>query len=258
MKKSLYNRFFTGIARIVFPKCEVVFEEENDEPGMYLCNHSGAIGPVLMTLYFPKKHKTWMINYVMEKEKNANYIFHDFCFGRARKHKKFWRFLSKIVAKMLPPLLKEGNPIPVYHNPKILETFRETEDALERGENLVVFPEEPKRFSEFVHNVYEGFADAGRTYYKQTGKRLKFYPVYAEKKNRKILVGKPIEFDPDMPIKPQRKIIAEYIRDNIDRLARTLPPHPPTPFLPDLWYQYYGEYENNPMEYWKLFDENRE
>lgn len=258
MKKSPYVRFFNHVARLFFPRCEVVYEEENDEPGVYLCNHSGAIGPSLMTLYFKKRHKSWMIANVLDKGKNAYFFSHDAFFIRARKCKAFWKAVAAITVKTIRPLLMAQEPIPVYHDGRMKETFRKSEDALQNGWNLVIFPESPKRYSEYVNNTYEGFADLGRTYYKDTGKKLKFYPVYAEKKNRKILVGKPTEYDPTVPPKTERKRIGLFIRDGIDRLARSLPPHKPTPFLPPIWYEYYGEYENDPLSYWKIFETTKE
>lgn len=256
MKRSLYLRLCLALARRLFPSCDTVYEEVPDEePGVYLCNHAGAIGPILMTLYFPKAHRTWTIDYALDKKKSAYYFAHDAFLLRSRKIKGFWKVLSAVMVKFLRPLLLAGKPIPVHHSTRMIETFRESENALENGESLVIFPEEPREFSPYVHRLYEGFADLGRAYYLRTGKRLRFYPVYAEKKNRKILVGAPIVYDPTAPAKPERKRIAEGVRDEIDRLARTLPKHKPIPFLSPKWYRYYGEYENDPASYWKLFDD---
>ena len=256
MKHTLYLKIFDFLARRIFPEAKTVYTGENtDEPAVYLCNHSAAIGPALMTLYFKKPHRTWMISYVFDKKKNANYFAHDGFFIRSKKCKWFWKILSKITVTLLRPLLFIGNPILVYHDRRIIDTLRESLDALvEEKTSLVIFPESPKRFSPYVSTVYDGFADIGRMYYHATGKRLKFFPVYAEKQNRVIRVGEPITYDPDLPPKEQRRRIADYIQNGIDKLARELPEHKPTPFMADVWYEYYGEYENNVAEYWKLFE----
>ena len=255
MKRTIYQKAMWAFAHLIFPRAEVRTETPlGDEPSVYLGNHSGAVGPALMTLYFKKPHKTWMINYVLNKEKNANFIFHDFFFCRSKKHRKLWRAFSRVVAFFLRPLLYLSDPIPVYHDKNMMTTFKESLAALVSGENLVIFPECPTKYSEYVNDLYSGFCDLGRTYYAATGKKLKFYPVYAEKANRVISVGAPVEFDPKIPAHEQRGIIKDFIRDNIDRLARALPPHKPVPFLPEVWYEYYGEYAGNPLEYWKLFE----
>lgn len=255
MKKSLYVTIFDWLARRIFPACEIKTKEElPDEPAVYLCNHSAAVGPALMTLWFNKPHRTWIVSFALDKKLGPNYFYHDAFFGRGRKCKWFWRLLSKIVMPMLRPLLKQGEPIPVYHDRRIVEAFRESVAAMEEGKSIVIFPESPVRYSEYVHTVYDGFADIGRAYYTKTGKCLKFYPVYAEKKNRVISVGTPIEYDPTLPPREQRRVIAEHIQTGIDSLARELPPHKPVPFLPEFWYKYYGEYEHDVASYWKLFE----
>ena len=50
-------------------------------------------------------------------------------------------------------------------------------------------------------------------------------------------------------------MIAGYLRDNIDRLARALPEHKPVPFLPERWYSAYGMYEDEVYGYWKMIDD---
>lgn len=260
MKKNLYTKFFDWLARLVFPRCEIRTKEEglSDEPAVYLCNHSAANGPALMTLWFPLRHKTWMISYALDKEIGPQYFYHDALFGRGRKCKWFWKLLSRIVMPMLRPLLQMGDPIVVHHDRRIVEAFNESVDALEKGQSVVIFPESPVRYSKYVHTVYDGFADVGRAYYAKTGKKLKFYPVYAEKSNRIISVGKPIEYDPSLPPKEARRRIAEFAQTGIDALARELPYHKPVPFLPEFWYKWYGEYEYNVAAYWKLLSEKNE
>jgi hypothetical protein len=245
----------TFVSKFIFRKPEIIFEEPiTDEPAVFLSNHSATNGPAFMSLYFPVKHKTWIIGYVLDKKKSANFEFHDFFFARGRKCKWFWRLLSHIVAPVLRPLLRNADPIPVYHDARLATTFRESLKTLGDGKSLVIFPERPKRFSEYISNLYSGFAELGALYYTDCGKKLKFYPVYVAHKLRKIMVGKPIEYDPSVRGKIQRETVSDYIRDNIDRLARSLPPHKSTPFLTPVWYKAYGEYEENTAAYWKLFD----
>lgn len=256
MEHKLYCKFIWNLAKIVFPKPKIVYktEPEKDEPAIYVANHSAAIGPAMMTLYFEKPHKTWMIAYPLDKEKGANFAFHDIFFGRAKKNKCFWRVLSKIVAKMLRPVLAYGNPIPVYHDKRMINTFRESLDALNDGQNLVIFPESPERYSQYVCSFYEGFVDLGRTYYTTTGKNLKFYPCYIEKKNKVISVGEPVVYDHSKPTRLLREEISVALRNAVDELARELPEHKPVPFLPEVWYEFYGEYEHNPTEYWRMIE----
>ncbi|MBQ7669903.1 MAG: hypothetical protein IJS45_04180 [Clostridia bacterium] len=255
MKKSFLYRLIMFAGRIICPRSRVVYETVPDEcPGIFVCNHSAIRGPVMMTLYFDRPHKPWVITYALDKEKTPDFAFHDFFVGEGRRHKRFWRFISKIVGKVLPQVLNEAGAIPVYHDSRALRTVRESIDALNNGCDLVIFAESPVKYSEYVNELQTGFVDVGALYYKRTGKLLKYYPVYVEKKNRKISVGSPVVYDPSLGIADQRSAVAEYLKTGIDRLAREMKPHKPVPFLPQRWYDVYGRYEKDFDAYWRSFE----
>lgn len=250
------------IARtFIFKKADVVYEEapSEGEVGVYCVNHAGANGPSLMTLHFDRPHRTWIINYVLDKKKNANFIFHDFMHGEGKKCKWFWRVLAKITAVLLLPILKLARPIPVYHDRRVMDTLKESIDALQKGDDVVLFAECPQKFSEYVFELYSGFADVGRLYAGVTdGKRLKFYPVYVENVTHKIMIAKPIEYDPTNNPKAERIRVSEYIRDGIDRMGRSCPEHKPVPFLDDDWFATYGQYVDHIQDYWAIFETTEE
>ena len=137
----------------------------------------------------------------------------------------------------------------------VAQSLKASVDALERGEDVVIFAESPKRYSEYVNELQEGFVRLGMLFYQRTGKKLKFYPAYIEKKNRKISVAAPVVYDPDRSAKDQRTEICRLLRDSIDRAARGMKPHKPVPVLPPRWYGAYGEYEDDFASYWQMIDE---
>lgn len=255
MDHNIYCRFMYFIGKKIFPKRDVVYQEKigTDEVSIFTCNHSGTLGPCAMTAWFDHPFKAWSISYIYDKKIAPNFMFHDFFFARSKTHKKFYRFLSKLVAKLLPPLLLKEKPILVYRNSaKIFETFKESMNTLKEGKNLVIFPECPRRFSEFVNEFYDGFVDVARFYYKETGKCINFYPVYIPPTIRKICVGKPIAYNPLINPKEERKIIAQYLTKSIDGLGRALPPHKIVPFLKQEFYRFYSEFINDTDGYWNF------
>lgn len=253
---------YTGIAKIlarmIFHKPKLIFEEPvpEGEPVIFTANHSGAFGPVNAALYFPAC-RPWTIAQILQKDSAADFIFYDFFAGAVKKHKFFWHLLSHIVAFLLRPLLLNVDGIPVYHDRRVTQTLNDSLEALKNGDNLVIFPECPEKFTEHINDFYSGFAKLGALYYKETGKKLKFYPTYIAHPLKKILIGKPIEFNPDNP-SVQRKQISEYLRNKTEELANTLPPHSVQPFLTEEWYKAYGHYwtENRMLEYWQLSEKN--
>ena len=142
MKASyIYYKFIRGILRLCFPHAENVYEETpGDEPAVFVCNHSAIRGPVMMTLDFKRKHQTWTVSCALDSKEAANYAYHDILFGRTRKPEWFWRMISRIIAKMLPPLLIYSDTIPVYHDKNIIKTFKQSVKALMEGNDLVNRP----------------------------------------------------------------------------------------------------------------------
>ena len=252
----IYYKMIRGILRLVFPRAKTTYEiAPGDEPAVFVCNHAAVRGPVMMTLDFKRPHQTWTVSFALDSKKAKSYAFHDILMGESRRHKGFYRFLSRIIARMLPPLLHYSDTIPVYHDRGIVTTFKQSVQALNDGDDLVIFAESAARYSPYVCRLQEGFVDLARLYYKRTKKRLRFYPVYVEKKNAAITVGAPIAYDPDEPMESQRQRITAYLCENIDRLARGLPPHRPVPFLPERWYDAYGRFEHDFGAYWQMIRE---
>lgn len=253
---KLYFGLAKIIARVVYPKPEFIYEEPlpEGEPVVFTANHSGADGPVISTLYFPGPCRPWMIAKILNKKTAAQFVFYDFFVGAVKKHKRFWRFLSRLVASLLRPLLVGAGGIAVYRDRRVIETLNESTEALKSGANIVVFPECPERFTEHINDFYNGFVRLGELYYKETGKQLKFYPTYVVHSLRKVVVGKPIEYDPMLQSTVQRKQIAQELRDRTEELANTLPEHKIPPFLTEEWYNAYGHYwtENRMEDYWNL------
>lgn len=256
-KASPYVRFMTRLAKIIYPKPEIVWEEslKEDEVAIFACNHSGAIGPAYTSLYLDIPKRPWVISYILNKKQAPNFVFHDFLFAEGRKCKPFFRVLSFLIAKFLPPVLIQQDPIAVHHSNRMVETFIDSVNTLtKQNKNLVIFPERPQKYSEFIFELYDGFVDLGHQYYKDTGKRLRFFPTYVCNSLHKILIGKPITYNPEEKAKAQRKVISAYIKENIDRLGRSLPKHKTVPFLPDLWFDAYKQYVGDISKYWELFE----
>ena len=254
-RKTLYYKTVSFFLHIAFPRPEIVFEvPPGDEPAVFIGNHAAIHGPLMVTFYFPRRHKTWVIADAMDKVHTRSYAYHDVLVGDSRKCFRFWKMIAGIVGVALPPLLAYDT-ITVYRDKRVLDTCRKSVDALTEGNDIYIFGESTQRFSEYVNEMQPGFASLGRMYYRKTGKKLKFFPVYLNRKNRLISVGRPIEYDPDMDSDEFKKTACTFIRDGIDRLGRNMKPHKPVPFMPQRWYDAYGErFENDTAGYWKMIE----
>lgn len=255
----VYYKMMRLVARLLHPCKQVSFAHDPlDEPAVFVSNHSGISGPCMTTLYFPRPHKTWTISYAIDGEHTASYAFHDVFCGRSRKHPGFYRFLSRLMRHGLPPLLIYSDTIPVYHDRRVMQTFKQSVAALSNGEDLVIFGESPEPYSPYINRQQDGFVDLGKLYYRRTGKRLSFYPMYVCKKTRTISVGEPVAYDPDLDSQEQREKIGAYLCKEIDALGRAMPAHTPIPFLKERWYRAYGEYEHDFAAYWNMIEQENE
>ena len=204
---------------------------DEGEPAVFVANHAQAFGPMSMVLNFDRQFRPWIAGDIMDREKAKDFIFLQFFAGNLKKHKKWTMLKSKFVAKILVPIFENVKGIPVQYGSGIIGTFRETTKALSEGDNIVIFGEKPVRFSPYIAEISDGIFQVAVFYYKQTGKRLKIYPVYIGPHD--ISVGVPTEFDPEKDMKVQRQQMAEYIKLNIHELASALPEHKPIPTYTD-------------------------
>lgn len=261
VKKSLYYRFWEAIAKLIFKKRRMVYSTvpEEGEGAVYVSNHAGAVAPANMALYFDRPVRPWVISYVLDKNVNANFIYHDFLFARGDKCKPFSRFVAKVVSVLLPPLLNAWRAIKVYRTgTDIMLTFKESITTLMNGENLIIFPECPEKRYKFVNTFSDGFAELGKMYYKITGKRLKFYPMYVGAGLDTINVGDPVIFDPENPDADAERVrISDTLSEMIEKIAESLPEHKPTPYKTEKFYKYYSEFVDDLPAYWKLCNQKR-
>ena len=111
-----------------------------------------------------------------------------------------------------------------------MTTYKETVKALERGENIVIFPESPKEYNNIINDFQDKFVDVSRLYYARTGKPLAFVPAYHAVELKKVVFGDPIFFDPNKDMNEQRKEIVTYLKEKITDIATDLPVHTVVPY----------------------------
>ena len=113
--------------------------------------------------------------------------------------------------------------IPVYRDSpqKLRETFRITMEAMEAGDNLLIFPENPenKYPSEGIGELSPGFVMLADIYWKRKKKRLRMLPMYADKKTRTITFGEIFEFDPENNLKDETERVIEETTRQIRAIA---------------------------------------
>ncbi len=216
---------------LVYPKISV-FGEENlpKDAGIVVGNHTQMNGPICGELHFPGKRKIWCAAQMMKLKEVPSYAFEDFWSRKPKILHPLYHLLSYIIAPLSVCVFNNAQTIAVYHDIRLRSTFRDTIDAIEEGENVIIFPECYEPYNNIVNNFQDKFVDVARLYYKKTGEPLSFTPLYIAPRLRSMYIGKPIWFCPENPIADERERICSYLKEEITNIAKGLPKHLVVPY----------------------------
>ena len=238
-------RFFVWL---FYPKMTVVGAENlPEEPCLVVGNHTQMNGPICGEIYFPGKRKIWCAHQMMYLKEVPDYAYQDFWSGKPKGIRWFYKLLSYIIAPISACVFTNANTIPVFRDNRLLTTFKQTVSALAEGERVIVFPECYEPHNHIVYTFQDRFIDVAKLYYKRTGRAVSFVPLYIAPALKTMYIGKPISFDPDVPIEEHRKEIAEYLMNAVTEIAVSLPRHRvvPYPNMPKKDYPYNKPHEEN-------------
>lgn len=158
------------------------------------------------------------------------YAFLDFWSQKPRWTHPFYRALSYLIAPLASCIFNNARTIGVYHDARVLSTFKETVSHLNFGENILIFPEKDEKQNNILYQFQENFIDVARLYYKKTGRCVTFVPMYIAPKLKCAYCGSGIVFNPDAPISQERSRISASLVESITQIARDLPKHIVIPY----------------------------
>ena len=211
-----------AVARILkpfFPRPAIHGMElvRKGEAAVFCANHQGWYGPVVLMLYGNVGWRPWVNEEIMDRDRCSPYLLKDFIHPVLRLHGRLGALLSRCLAPLCIRLMEKAEAIPVHHGSrKILETFRITEEALEEGRSILLFPETPSpRGGDKVQPFQKGFAGIAREYWEKTGKALIFYPVYVDRRHRAITFGEGVSFQPQRPWPEEKERIVQELEERI-------------------------------------------
>lgn len=232
MKKvSPVFKFIKRIVKKVYPKMEIVgMENLPAEPVIIVGNHAQVRGPLVCELYFPDDRYTWCAGDMMHIKDVPAYAFKDFWSQKPKYTHPFYKLLSYIIAPISVFIFNNANTIGVYHDARILTTFRDTVKKLQEGENIIIFPEHNVEYNNIIYDFQNRFIDTARFYHKRTGEELSFVPMYIALSLNKIYLGKPIRFCAGNSMEQERERICKYLMNEITEMARSLPEHTVVPY----------------------------
>lgn len=187
-----------------FFHCRLVFSPEypeDDEPMVFVANHYNVFGPVSFILSVPILSSVWVNEEIISPETAAQ-AFHA---GVRALVPFLWegavQWICKKLGRWACDLLYRFKAIPVdrNHPARLISTMRQSVSALEKGQNLIIFPETgmPEYSLTSVTPFFSGFATVGSVYYRKTKKLLRFCPCYIDAQHHMIRFGEPVTYQPE-------------------------------------------------------------
>ena len=199
-----------------------------NNPIVFLCNHGEIYGPVASMLCMPVPVRPWVISEMaVSKEEVSAYVY-KYTFGPATWLGPLRWPLARLVGPISVWGMNQLECIPVYRNKprELMTTFRNSVEALQAGDNILIFPENPDADRDhpgYEHGgmgeLYRGFVMLAQVYYNRTGKRCRFLPMYAHKGLRTLSFGTEIDYDPDNDPMAERDRIVEEAHAQMTALA---------------------------------------
>lgn len=206
--------------RTFTPRMTTTWEEPFiDEPCVFVCNHTGALGPMHMVITFPlrKQVKAWCNSGIMNRKTCPDYVRQDYWWEPGCRLEPLYNVtIPYLAAAVIPPVLKSAPTIPVYHPPgedkfSPVTTIRLSIAALQEGKHLVIFPEQPSGHKDHHTWLNMDWLYLANVYHRRTGKALRLYPVHIDTAAHTFHVAKPIMYDPERTLEEQKAEIEQVL-----------------------------------------------
>ena len=221
--RRAWFRGFKKFLRITgrYKKPEFVFLGENFSYGsIILSNHEGTDAPLSLELYTDVPLRMWGAH-----EMNSGVIPMYKYQSRVYYHeKKHWNLhlarLFCLIASPLTNIFYKGlNLISTYRDARFVKTIRQSIEAIKRGENIVVFPEDSTNgYLDKLEGFHAGFVALAEICYKR-GIDVPIYVTYFNKKKLKYMVDAPVYYSTLAEGGKTRCEIAKLLLDRCNALG---------------------------------------
>lgn len=224
-------RVIKAAVRLFYPKTEFIGTENlPDGPVVIVGNHAKMNAPIACELYLPGEHRTWTAGEMMHLKEVPAYAFADFWANKPVSVRWFYKGLSYAIAPVSVCVFNNADCIGVYHDSRLIGTFRSSIAAMHEGVRIVIMPERDEAHNNIVCGFSEKFVDVARMYYKHYKEEVSFVPMYVAPGLRKVYLGRPVKFDSSAHIAEERTRISRAMMDGITEIARELPEHNVVPY----------------------------
>ncbi len=219
-KHNWFIRLIKFIIRKIRTAPQLIFsEEELPCEAIYIANHSGAAGPLTLSVYFPVVLVPWGA-YPMTRNyiSRWKYLYNVF-YRQKLKYSKPKSFLLATLFGIISKLLYTGvSLIPTYPDIRLKHTINESIAHLDNHNSLLIFPEDSTNgYNQVVDSFHSGFVFLAEKYYSKRQVHIPIIPVLYNQEEQKIIIGKQYIL-PDFKKIKDRKTLADEFRKILNSL----------------------------------------
>ncbi|MBD3109189.1 glycerol acyltransferase [Bacillus sp. AGMB 02131] len=214
-------RIFRTITRLFYPRYQPENADQEAHSIVYVSHHERFRGPLSIMLWTKKPIHIWALSVFCEQQTCCRQIIQYPFVQRFGWNKKAALIICLPLSYIISALVRSANAIPVYRGSReIVKTFRQSVDALVKGDNVLIFPDvHYDNRSALIGEIDPGFLHLEKYYYKKTKKHLVFVPVFASKSQQKIVHGNPVTFQDGVDFKIEQERVKEALRSSLTQLA---------------------------------------
>lgn len=208
-------RFIRALAKVFTPKYKsTVIPPE--EPTVYVCRHLNMRGPITTLVRLDFHVHPMILSCFFDKEECYRQ-YSEFTFTeRQGKRRKKHNFKAYVASRFVPRIIKSLGGIPVHRgaDANSMQTMRDSLFYLEKGESVIVYPDiDYTAGYETESELYEGFLLLGQLYKRNTGKSLRFVPLYIDDVGKRVKEYEHITID---DFRKERSMVYDYIKKSIN------------------------------------------
>jgi len=166
------------------------------EPGIFVGNHAGSVGPTQTVLSLPVRLYPWVIRDMADYRLAPPYLYDDFIHPTWGLSGRLGMGVSRVVARIAVTMIRSLDSVPVDgDDDRVISAFRRSMALLKAGRLLLIFPEDPKQPVDPTTEMRPfkaGAALLSRLYQESVGKPLPVYPLAIAARRRLVVVGVPL------------------------------------------------------------------
>lgn len=221
-KRKFWFKVLKQIMKLRYKRPAFIYLGEKITNGsIVLSNHEGTDAPMSLEIYTTYPTRMWGAH-----EMNSGLIKMYKYQTRVYYHeKKHWNLhlasLFCLLASPLTNLFYKGlNLISTYKDARFIKTIKESTTALEKGEIIVVYPEDSTNgYMEELESFFAGFVTLAEVC-KKKGMDLPIYVTYFKKKERVYVVDKPVMYSQLSANGETKQQIAEKLKNRCNQLGK--------------------------------------